>query len=149
MRVSVIGSSAATGAELERAEAVGRAVADRGHELICGGLGGVMRAAAMGAAAEGGRTIGILPGTDPADANDHVEVAVATGLGHMRNALVVRNGDGVVAVGGRYGTLSEIAFALDMGRPVVGLGTHDVEGVVHVASASEALDRLERHPEGS
>lgn len=144
MRVSVIGSSQATRAELETAEAVGRALADRRHALVCGGLGGVMRAAAMGARSNGAVTIGILPGTDPAAANEHIEVPISTGIGHLRNALVVRNGDGVIAVGGHYGTLSEIAFALDMGRPVVGLDTHRIDGVTPVSTVSEALDELER-----
>jgi uncharacterized protein (TIGR00725 family) len=96
---------------------------------VCGGLGGVMEAACRGAAGAGGTTLGLLPGTDRHDANPHVSVAVATGLGEGRNALVVRAADAVVAIGGGYGTLSEIALALKAGKPVIGLGTWEIDGV--------------------
>jgi uncharacterized protein (TIGR00725 family) len=104
-------------------ESVGRAVARAGAVLVCGGLGGAMEAAARGAAAEGGTVLGILPGTDRGAANAFVTVAVATGMGEMRNALIVRAADAVIAVGGEFGTLSEIALALKAEKPVVGLGT--------------------------
>ncbi|MFP4590387.1 MAG: TIGR00725 family protein [Halobacteriales archaeon] len=143
MRIAVIGTEAANERELETARAVGEAIGRRGHDLVCGGRGGVMAAAAAGARAEGAATVGILPGPDRSEANPHLDVAIATNLGNMRNELVVRNGDGVVAVGGRYGTLSEIAFALDLGRPVAGIATHDVEGVEHVEGATAALDAVE------
>lgn len=104
---------------------------------MCGGLGGVMEAACRGAKDAGGTTVGILPGTDRAAANPFVDVAVATGLGEARNALVVRAADAVIAIGGGYGTLSEIALALKAGKRVVGLETWDVEGV-EVADAPEA-----------
>lgn len=144
MRISVIGSEAATDAQEATARAVGRAIGESGHELLCGGRGGVMAAAAAGAREHGARTIGLLPGPDLAEANPHLDVAIATNLGSMRNEMVVRNGEGVVAVGGAYGTLSEIAFALDLGRPVVGLDTHDVEGVTHVRSPRAAVETVER-----
>lgn len=144
MRIAVIGSEAATERERQAARAVGRAIGEAGHDLICGGRGGVMAAAAHGASNAGASTIGLLPGPDCDEANPHLEVAIATNLGNLRNELVVRNGAGVVAVGGAYGTLSEIAFALDLGRPVVGLQTHDVEGVIHVEGAQTAVATLER-----
>ena len=99
----------------------GRELARAGAVLVCGGLGGAMEAACRGAKAEGGTTLGILPGADRAAANPYVDVAVATGLGEARNALVVRAADAVIAVAGGYGTLSEIALALRAGKPVVGL----------------------------
>jgi uncharacterized protein (TIGR00725 family) len=121
------------------AETVGRLVAQRGAALVCGGLGGVMEAACRGARAEGGATIGILPGLDRSAANPYVKVAIATGLGEARNALVVRAADCLIAVGGAYGTLSEIALALKAGKRVVGLNTWEIEGVTPVDSAEAAL----------
>jgi uncharacterized protein (TIGR00725 family) len=131
--------------EFEAAEEVGRLLAEGGAILVCGGLGGVMEAACRGARSAGGLTLGILPGRDRREANRYVEVAVATGLGEARNALVVRSADAVVAVGGAYGTLSEIALALKGGTPVVGLGTWELArggvadtGVIRADSAAEA-----------
>lgn len=124
--VAVVGSGRATATERLLAEQVGRALAESGAVVVCGGLGGVMEAACRGAKAGGGLTVGILPGSDRADANDHVDVAVPTGLGEARNALVVRAADALVAVGGEFGTLSEIALALQAGIPVVGLGTWEL-----------------------
>jgi len=143
----VIGS----GAEHEaRAEEVGRLLAERGCKVVTGGLGEVMAAAARGAKEAGGTTIGILPGTSRADANEWVDHAVATGLGHMRNFAVAASGDAVIAVGGVWGTLSEIAFAKVLGRPVVILEPGlQVDGVARAATPEEAVDlvlaRLE-HP---
>ncbi len=131
---------------LAAAEKVGRAVARAGAVLVCGGLGGVMEAACRAAAEEGGRTVGILPGLDRAEANPHVEVAIPTGLGEGRNVLVVRAADAVVAVDGEYGTLSEIALALQAGIPVVGLGTWELAragvadvGIVRADNPDEAV----------
>jgi len=144
MRVSVIGGGEVDAGTAGVAEAVGRRLAERGHVLVCGGLGGVMEAACRGAAKAGGRTIGILPGDDRSAANPHVEVAVATGLGHARNALVVLNGDAVIAVDGGPGTLSELGFALAYGRPVVGLDpVAAVDGVTAVATPAEAVAFVE------
>lgn len=112
---------------LEWAEEVGQLLARGGATLITGGLGGVMRAASRGAAAAGGVTIGILPGAEPGEANEFVGVPIATGLGVMRNMVVVTASDAVVAVGGRHGTLSEIGLALRMGRHVVALASWRVE----------------------
>jgi uncharacterized protein (TIGR00725 family) len=138
--VAVIGPSEATPEEAARAEALGRLLAERGAVVVCGGLGGVMEAAARGAAAAGGLVLGILPGAQREDANEHVTVAVATGMGEMRNALVVRASDAVIAVGGAYGTLSEIAFALRTGVPVVGIGTWDLDDVIDAPDADAAVD---------
>jgi uncharacterized protein (TIGR00725 family) len=143
--VAVCGSGGAAAAELEAAEALGRELAARGAVLVCGGLGGVMEAACRGAREGGGTTLGILPGYDRGEANEFVDVAVATGLGEARNALVVRAADAVVAVGGEWGTLSEIALALRAGKPVVGLGTWELperggRGIVAAASPREAVE---------
>lgn len=143
MRVSVIGGSQVDAATGETAETVGRLLAEAGHELVCGGLGGVMEAACRGAAEGGGRTIGILPGREVSAANPHVEVPIATGLGDARNAIVVLNGDAVIAVDGGPGTLSEIGLALVYGRPIAGLDTYDVEGVQPVETPTEAVAYVE------
>jgi uncharacterized protein (TIGR00725 family) len=107
--------------------------------LVCGGLGGVMEGACRGARAEGGTTIGILPGDDRAAANPDLTVAIPTAMGEMRNALVVRAADVVIAIGGGYGTLSEIALALKRETRVIGLDTWDIEGVEAASGADEAV----------
>ncbi|NUC74124.1 LOG family protein [Haloterrigena sp. SYSU A558-1] len=148
MRVSVIGGGAITDEQAARAEAVGRELGARGHTVVCGGRGGTMEAVCRGAKAEGATTIGILPSDRTAQANDYVDVPIATGLGHARNALVPMNGDvrkslrdfranqkseisgdAVIALTGGVGTLSEIGFAGIYDRPVVGLETHDVSEI--------------------
>ena len=121
--IAVIGGSTATPEEEARAEAIGTALGQAGATVVSGGLGGVMAAACRGAKAAGALTIGILPGDDRAAANPWIDVAIPTGLGEARNALVVRTADAIVAVGGEYGTLSEIALALRAGKPVIGVGT--------------------------
>jgi len=118
---------------------VGRGLADKGAVVVCGGRGGVMAAASKGAAEAGGVVVGILPGLDRAEANEWVTVAIATGLGELRNGLVVRGADAVVAVGGAYGTLSEIALALQSRVPVFGLHTWDIGGIRPVATPEEAV----------
>ncbi len=138
--VAVVGPSTATAEEATTAEAVGRLLAARGAVVVCGGLGGVMEAVARGAAGAGGTVVGLLPGTDRRDANAHLTVAIATGLGEMRNPLVVRAADAVIAVGGAYGTLSEVAFALRTGVPVVGIGTWDLADVVVAPGPAEAVE---------
>jgi uncharacterized protein (TIGR00725 family) len=147
MRVSVIGGSSIDGETAAVAEALGERLAERGHAVVCGGLGGVMEAVCRGARAAGGETIGILPTDDRGDANPHVTTPIATGLGHARNALVVANGDAAVAVDGGPGTLSEIGLALAQGRPVAGLDTHDVDGVEPAASPAEAVEYVEQAAE--
>lgn len=135
----MVGPGRASAEQEADAEAVGRALGAEGATVVCGGLGGVMAAACRGARAGGGMTVGLLPGLDRADGNKWLDVAVPTGLGEARNALVVRAADVVVAVGGEYGTLSEIALALKAGVPVVGLRSWDIEGIRAVGSADEAV----------
>jgi len=138
--VAVVGAGAGVAPEvLAAAEAVGEGLARRGAVVVCGGLGGVMEAACRGARAAGGTTLGILPGDDRSAANPFVAVAVATGLGELRNGLVVRSADAVVAIAGGHGTLSEIALALKAGKRVVGLGTWEVGGVRAAADAAGAV----------
>ncbi|MFP4343567.1 MAG: TIGR00725 family protein [Anaerolineales bacterium] len=126
-RVAVIGGAQPSAQERAWAEAVGRELGRRDAILVCGGRGGVMEAACRGAQATGGFTVGILPGTSREEANPYVDLPLVTGLGEARNLLVVRNAQAAIAVGGGYGTLSEIAFALRLGLPVVGLGTWELQ----------------------
>ena len=121
--VGVVGPGQADPRLEAAAEEVGRCIAEAGAVVVCGGLGGVMAAACRGAAEAGGTSVGILPGTDRHEANRWVTVAVPTGLGELRNGLVVRASDVLVALGDGYGTLSEVALALKAGITVVGLGT--------------------------
>ncbi len=137
--IAVIGGGACSAEEAALAEAVGRLLAQAGVGVVCGGRGGVMAAACRGAQQAGGITIGILPGTDPAEANSWVQIAIPTGLGEARNALVVGAGRGVIAIGGEYGTLSEIAFALKAGKRVAGLHTWAIPGVQQVADPAAAV----------
>jgi uncharacterized protein (TIGR00725 family) len=148
MRVSVIGGSEVERRNYERARRVGRLLGERGHEVVCGGLTGVMEAVCRGASETGGRAVGILPGADRNAANEYVDVAVATGMGNARNALVVLNGDAAIAIDGSTGTLSEIGLALDYGRPVAGLDTHDVAGVEAVDAPEAAVEHVERRVQG-
>jgi uncharacterized protein (TIGR00725 family) len=120
-QISVIGASEGDEEILADAEAVGRGIAEAGAVLVCGGLAGVMEAASKGAAQAGGTVIGVLPTLSPADANPYVTHAVPTGTGHARNLAVVASGHAVIAVGGEWGTLSEIAYARKLGRPVVAM----------------------------
>ncbi|AZQ14104.1 TIGR00725 family protein [Halorubrum sp. PV6] len=144
MRVSVIGGSSVPPETAAVAERLGERLAERGHEVVCGGLGGVMEAVCRGAASAGGETIGIVPTARRGDANPHVTVPIATGMGHARNALVILNGDATIAVDGSHGTLSEIGLALAHGRAVAGLDTHAVDGVEAVESPREAVEYVER-----
>jgi uncharacterized protein (TIGR00725 family) len=137
--IAVVGPGDATAADLTAAAAAGGELARAGVVLVCGGLGGVMEAACRGAREAGGTTIGILPGAERAAANRFVDVAIATGLGEARNALVVRSADALVAVGRGYGTLSEIALALKAGKRVVGIGSWDIEGVESAATPEQAV----------
>jgi uncharacterized protein (TIGR00725 family) len=121
--VGVVGSGDLDGSNDAAAEQIGREVAEAGGVLVCGGLGGVMEAACRGASVAGGLTIGLLPGSDRHSANRWVKVVIPTGLGELRNGLIVRACDVLIAVGGEYGTLSEVAFALKLGLPVVGVST--------------------------
>ena len=150
LQIAVIGS----GAEHEaRAEEVGRLVAEAGAVLVCGGRGEVMAAAARGAKAAGGTTIGILPGESRAEANPWIDHAVVTGIGHARNLAVVASGDAVIAVGGKWGTLAEIAYARLLGRPLVVLepgwelvGEGIEQAATPEAAVALALRRAAEHP---
>ena len=121
-RIAVCGSGEAPAAELEAAARIGRLLAERGCAVVCGGLGGAMAAVCRGAKEAGGVTIGILPGYAAAAANQWVDYPICTGIGQARNAIVAASAEVVIAVGGGFGTLSEIALALRLGRPVVLLG---------------------------
>jgi uncharacterized protein (TIGR00725 family) len=137
-QVAVIGSGAE---HVARAEEVGRLLADRGCTVVCGGLGEVMAAAARGAKAVGGTTIGILPGESCADANEWVDHVVATGAGHARNLAVAASGDAVIAVGGSWGTLAEIGFAGVLGRPVVILEPGwRIDGIPRAQTPADAVE---------
>jgi uncharacterized protein (TIGR00725 family) len=137
--VAVVGPGEASPEEIAAAERVGEELARGGAVVVCGGLGGVMEAACRGAKGAGDATVGILPGLDRASANPFVDVAIPTGLGEARNALVVRAADVLIAVGGAYGTLSEIALALKTGKRVVGLGSWEIDGVEAVEDAERAV----------
>jgi uncharacterized protein (TIGR00725 family) len=139
--VAVVGAGDANPDLDAAAELVGQGLAEAGAVIVCGGLGGVMAAACRGARSAGGTTIGLLPGSDRAAANQWVQIAIPTGLGELRNGLIIRAADVVVAVGGEYGTLSEVALALKTRVPVVGLGTWEIGGVEAVDNASAAVQR--------
>ena len=139
MQVAVVGSGVE---HEERAEEVGRLLAERGCTVVCGGRGEVMAAAARGAKSAGGTTIGILPGETRAEASEWIDHVVVTGIGHARNLAVVASGEAVIAVGGRWGTLAEIGLARPLGRPVVILEPGwEVEGVERAATPEEAVTR--------
>jgi uncharacterized protein (TIGR00725 family) len=150
--VAVVGPGVSSDEESELAEQVGSLLARSGAIVVCGGSTGVMEAASRGAAAQGGTVVGILPGFDRAEANPFVTIALPTGMGEMRNALIARMADVLIAVGGEFGTLSEIAFALKIGTPVVGLRTWDlvrrgdaVEGILAAGNAVEAVELALAH----
>ena len=144
--VAVVGASDATPENLEQAEAAGRKLAELGAIVVTGGRGGVMEAACRGAKSAGGQTVGILPGFDRSDANAFVDIGLPTGLGELRNGLVTRAADALVAIGGAWGTLAEIAFARRAGKAVFGVGSWDVgeDGVIPVADGAEAAERAVR-----
>ncbi len=140
--IGVIGGSQCTPEDYVDAEVVGRLIAQNDAVLVCGGLTGIMEAACKGAYEAGGETIGILPGESILDANPYVKTPIATGMGIARNIIIVRTAQVVIAVDGRYGTLSEIAYALQLGRPVFCLNSWDtVSGVTPVKSAQEAVEK--------
>lgn len=143
--IAVIGAGQCDGETASRARTAGRLLAEAGCIVVNGGLGGVMEAASEGAAGAGGTVIGILPTAEPGDANPHVTIAIATGMGDARNAIIANTAAGFLAIGGAHGTLSEIAFALKRGKPVVSLGSWDVDPrVEQVNSPTEAVRSLLR-----
>ena len=139
--VAVCGASEATPSQLDAAREVGRLLARRGAVVLNGGFGGVSGAASEGASLEGGTVVGILPDGDRSGVNPHLTVAIATGLGQVRNAVIVTAADSVIAIGAGWGTLSEIAFAKRLDRPVFALDTWDVPGLETVKTPAEAVKR--------
>ncbi|MFQ5895952.1 MAG: TIGR00725 family protein [Nitrospinota bacterium] len=138
--IAVVGGSAASSSVCRLAEEVGRLIAERGAVLLCGGLGGVMEAAARGARRAGGLTVGVLPGYDAAEANPHIEVALCSGMGYARNVILVASAEAVIALEGLHGTLSEMAHALQLGKVVVALGrSHNPPGVRVARTPEEAV----------
>ncbi len=137
----MIGAGHADEDTIRTAEEVGRLIGKSSALLVCGGLGGVMEAAARGAKGAGGTTIGILPGNGTRDANAWIDIPVATGMGEARNIVIVRTAHALIAVGGEYGTLSEIAFALKAGKPVIGLRTWDIPGVIKADDEADAVQK--------
>lgn len=139
--IGVIGRGVASEEELNTAYEVGREIAKRDIVLVSGGMGGVMEAACRGAKTEGGLTVGIIPGIEKGEANPYVDIPVVTGMGHGRNIIVVHSSDAIIAIGGSYGTLSEIAFALRLRIPIIGINTWDVSSEIKNAeSPGEAVD---------
>jgi len=148
MIIAIIGDSSCPPEEAKSAETVGGLLAQRGATIICGGLGGVMEAVCRGAKSKGGLTIGVLPGEDSGMANAWVDIPIATGVGYARNMAVVKSAQAVIAIGGNYGTLSEIAYALKRNIPVIGLNTWSLvrggredSSIIKVSSATEAVDK--------
>jgi len=139
MQIAVAGAAEANREEYDAAYAVGRLIAERRVVLISGGLGGVMDAACRGAREHRGTTVGIISGTG--DGNPYLDIVIRTGLGHGRNVLVAQSGDAMIAIGGKYGTLSEIAIAIKTGCPVFGLFTWDIPGIVACKTPEEAVER--------
>ncbi len=140
IRIGVIGGSSCTPRQAEMALRVGQLIARRGGILVCGGMGGVMEAACRGARENGGVTVGILPGGSACEGNKHLTIPVATGMGYARNVLVVMSSQAIIAIGGKYGTLSELAYAAQFGVPVFGLSTWKVRmPVKHVRTPAEAV----------
>ncbi|HID66099.1 MAG TPA: TIGR00725 family protein [Aquifex aeolicus] len=148
-QIAVIGSSQATEEEYSIAYKLGKEFAKLGLVVVCGGRTGVMEAVCKGAKEEGGLTVGILPSYDGHEANSYVDIKINTGLSWNRNPLVVASGDMVVAIGGNYGTLSEIAYALILGKYVIGYKTHKVEGIELIDSVEEIVKRVRNFFEGN
>jgi uncharacterized protein (TIGR00725 family) len=148
MTIAVIGDSSCPPEVAKLAENVGELLAQQGATIVCGGLGGVMEAACRGAKSKGGLTVGILPGKNASMANPWVDIPVVTGIGEARNVMVVKSAQAIIAIGGGYGTLSEIAFALKSSIPVIGLNTWSLsrngqaeDSIIRVQSATEAVDK--------
>ena len=148
MIIAVIGDSSCSPEEAKLAESVGELLAQQGANIVCGGLGGVMEAVCRGAKSKSGLTIGILPGKNSNMANPWVDIPVVTGIGEARNVAVVKSAQAVIAIGGNYGTLSEIAYALKSNIPVIGLNTWSLsrngqedDSILRVQSATEAVDK--------
>ena len=146
--IAVIGTRQPSLEESKLAEEVGRELAKNGAIIICGGLGGVMEDACRGACAEGGLTIGVIPGDDRKSANSYVQIPVVTGIGYARNVIIVKSAQAIIAVGGGYGTLTEIGYALDSKKPVIGLHTWKFsrnnqmdKSIIRASSAKAAVSK--------
>ncbi len=146
--IAVIGTRKPSPEEGQLAQEVGRELAKNGIALICGGLGGVMAEACRGACAEGGLTIGVIPGDDRKSANPHVRIPIVTGIGYARNVIIIRSAQAVIAVGGGYGTLTDIGYALDAGIPVIGLKTWKIsrnnqvdKSIIRADNAKQAVSK--------
>jgi uncharacterized protein (TIGR00725 family) len=137
--IAVIGGRNCDESLYRQAQDVGRLIAENGAILVCGGRNGIMEAACRGASEAGGTTVGILPGSDPGDANEWVTVPIATGIGLARNSIITRTVSAAIAIGGHYGTLSEIAYCLQYGVPVYAIQSWDIKGVKSVETAAEAV----------
>ena len=141
MKIGVIGTSQCNKRIAEIAYRVGREIGKKGAVLICGGLGGVMEEVARGAKESGGLTVGILPGLSSSDASSYIDIPIVTGMDHGRNIIVVRSCDAIIAIGGKEGTLSEIAFALKLKIPLIGIETWKIEGIIKARNAKEAVKK--------
>ena len=145
VKIGIIGAGTCSKEVYQTAETLGRLIAERGDTLVCGGLGGVMEAAAKGAKLKGGTTIGILPGLRAEDANPFIDIPIVTGLSHARNVIIVRSSDILIAVAGKYGTLSEIAIALKLGKPVIGICSWNVsKDMFQTQSPEEAINLVDK-----
>ena len=140
--IGVVGGHSCDKKTAKLAQEVGGEIAKLRAVLVCGGLGGIMQAAAKGAKENNGLTVGILPGEDKNDANSFIDIPIATGLGYTRNTLVTTAADIIIALPGKYGTLSEIAFALNAGKTVLGIGSWDVKGIIRVETAKGAVEYI-------
>ena len=143
--VSVIGGHESDGRTCELAEKVGQIIAEEGAVVVTGGLGGIMEAASRGAKQAGGQTVGILPGETKEDANAFCDIVITTGMGYSRNTLVAGSADILVAFSGKYGTLSEIGFALNAKKPVYGFSTWDIPGIEKLESIEDLREKLQKH----
>ncbi len=141
-RIGIIGGNSPDDVSFEYAERMGELIAKNGYILVCGGMRGVMEAASKGAKSANGLVIGILPGKSRDDCNPYVDIGIPTGLGYMRNPMVVLNSDIVVAIDGSYGTLSEIAYTQIYNRTVFGLNTWDIKGVIPLSTPEEVINRI-------
>jgi len=148
MQIGVIGASRCSTEVAELAEEVGMEIGRKGAVLICGGLGGVMESASKGAKEAGGFTIGILPGTSKEEANGYIDIPIVTGLGHARNVVIAHSSDSIIAISGEHGTLSEIAIGLKLKKTIIGLNTWDIEGIIQVKTAAEAVEKAIKISEG-
>ncbi|HPI02557.1 MAG TPA: TIGR00725 family protein [Candidatus Goldiibacteriota bacterium] len=147
--IAVIGGNNAAKKHIEAAYKAGNEIARRGAVLVCGGLSGVMEASCRGAKKGGGITIGILPSKNGKTANKYVDIPVATGMGEARNVVIVNTADAFVAIDGKEGTLSELAFALKAGKPVAGIDTYDIPGIMKCAGPEEAVEKVFLKLEGA